>query len=49
MSWKTDLFRPECNIGIDINVIPDNDYKTDIMWTCPYCYERSEKPINSIN
>lgn len=39
MSWKTDLFRPECNIGIDINVIPDNDYKTDIMWTCPYCYE----------
>lgn len=39
MNWKTDLFRPECNIGIDINAIPDNDYKTDIMWTCPYCHE----------
>lgn len=26
MSWKTDLFRPECNIGIDINAIPDNPF-----------------------
>lgn len=29
MNWKTDLFRPECNVNIDINAIPDNDYKTD--------------------
>lgn len=21
MNWKTDLFRPECNVNIDINAI----------------------------
>ena len=49
MSWKTDLFRPECNIGIDINAIPDNDYKTDIMWTCPYCHEPFMNTMYDIN